>query len=545
MSTIIIRKQDIDLKTDSIAREVIIYSDKAQVKRVKHVELHKGENTIVFLNLGQGIDEQSIKSALPVKEAKIVSQALEQNYLYFFKEDEHERIFESILACLKKIIKLLDNKSVYALENHFIMDLRDYIQDLLNNIIITQENSIPKLKEALDFLEKRMDINSGEILDLNEDLKTVKEEYGVLIKKLKEIRELDKKIQNNIEVTILSETGCSCDVEISYILPNVSWRSSYDAKLNTESKRMELFYYGEIRQNTGEEWEDIKVILSTSLAESLVEIPKIYPVYISGYVEKRKHELMVEKKVTRGLLEKEEMTDEEAPVDEQEAGEGYLPEKPVTETRIEAKKKGAAHTFTIEKPYTIPSDFEWHRLLIVRSGFDSALCYETIPEYMEYIYLKATQKNTTTIPFLQGKVAVYRNESYMGISTLSYTAHDEEFSLSFGIDEDLRIKRIQYKNLSKPAKGPLGKHFREWEYHFILYNYKKEEKKVLLKEGVYVSELKEVSVKILDNTTPDYILSKDGIIQWEVEIPPDPFQHKKLILHYTLTAPKSFSLDGI
>ncbi|MBN2535177.1 MAG: mucoidy inhibitor MuiA family protein [Spirochaetales bacterium] len=543
MSTVIIRKQDIDLKTDSTAREVIIYSDKAQVKRIKHAELHKGENDIVFSNLGHGIDEQSIKSSLPVKEAKIVSQTLEQNHLYFFKEDEHERIFSNILAALKKIIELFDTKSIYALENHYITDLRDYIQDLLNNIIIAQENSIPKLKEALDFLEKRMELNSGEILDLNDDLKTLKEEYSVLLLKLKKIREFDRKIQNNIRVTILSGTECSCDVEVSYILPNVSWRASYDAKLDTESKKMELYYYGEIKQNTGEEWENTKVILSTSLAENLVEIPAIFPVYVSGFAEKRKHELMIEKKVTRGLSEREETgADEEVT---EEGGEGAVPESPETDRRIQAEKKGTSHTFTIEKPYTVPSDDEWHRLLIIRSMFDSGLCYETIPEDMEYIYLKATQKNTTTVPFLQGKVAVYRNESYMGISTLPYTAHEEEFPLSFGIDEDLRVKRIQYKNLRKPAKGPLGRHFREWEYHFILYNYKKEEKRVVLKEGIYVSELKEVNVKILDNTTPDYTLSKDGVIQWEVPISPDPFQHKKCILHYTLTAPKSFSLDGI
>ena len=534
----IIRKEDIDLKTDSIAKEVIIYSDKAQVKRVKQTKLQKGGNIIVFSNLGQEIDDQSIKSSLPIKTAKTVSTSLEQNFLYFFKEEENERLFSGILECLRKIIERMDEKSIYALENHFTGDLRDYIQELLNNIIITQENSIPKLAEALEFLENRMDLNSKEIIDLNENIDDLKEEYNILTEKLKQIRELDKKVQNNIEVTILSQEECSVEVEISYILPNVSWRASYDAKLNTETKKTELFYYGKILQNTGEDWEDIKVILSTSQADSLVQVPKIYPVYVSGYVEERKHELMVEKKITRGLKEEGEAEEETSGMDE-------VPPGKETESRINAEKKGAAHTFTIDKPYTIPSDRKWHRLLILRTGEESRLYYETIPEYMEYIYLKATLKNNTSAPFLQGRVSVYRNESYMGKSTLSYTALGEEYPISFGIDEDLRIKRIQFKNLSKPAKGLAGKHLREWEYHFILYNYKKEKKKVTLKEGVYISELKEVTVKILDKTSPDYTLSKDGIIQWDVEVPPDPFKHKKLILHYTLTAPKSFSLDGI
>ncbi|MBN2442735.1 MAG: mucoidy inhibitor MuiA family protein [Spirochaetales bacterium] len=536
MANVLIKQEDINLETDSVAKEVIVYSGKAQIKRVKKTELRKGENCIVFSNLGSDIDEQSIKSDLSHKNARIVSTSLQRNFLYFFKEEENEKIFTSILECLKKMIASLDDKSIYALENHFTGDLRDYIQDLLNDIFITQENSIPKLSEALEFLKKRMDLNSHQIIAINEDLDNLTLEYGILSEKLKKIRELDKKVQNNIEVMIFSEEDCLAEVEISYILPHITWRPSYDAKLNTETKKIEFLYYGEINNASGEELHDVHVSLSTSETVSLVEIPKIFPVYISGYVEKRTHELTVEESVTRGLKE-----------DEGEA-DGSPKDTPTVvekDTRVEVKKKGAAHTFTVTKPCTIPSDAEWHRFLILQSEIDSVLYYETIPEYLEYIYLKATLKNSTGIPFLQGKVSVYRNESYMGQSTLTYTSIDEEFSLSFGIDEDLRVKRIQCKNLSKPAKGLVGKHFREWEYHFILYNYKKEKKRVLIKEGVYVSELNEVTVKMSNDTSPDYTLTKDGIIQWEAEIPPDPFQHIKLVLHYTLTAPKSFSLDAI
>ena len=38
MPDIIIQKEEIDLKTDSAATEVIVYSDKAQVKRVKRFD---------------------------------------------------------------------------------------------------------------------------------------------------------------------------------------------------------------------------------------------------------------------------------------------------------------------------------------------------------------------------------------------------------------------------------------------------------------------------------------------------------------------------
>jgi uncharacterized protein (TIGR02231 family) len=209
------------------------------------------------------------------------------------------------------------------------------------------------------------------------------------------------------------------------------------------------------------------------------------------------------------------------------------------------EKKGVSHTFAVATRCDIPSDGRWHRFLILKTKFPSELCYETIPELMEYVYLKATQKNETGLPFLPGKIAVFRNESYMGTSMMSYTAQGEEFHLSFGIDEDLKVKRIRYSATVKEAKGLSNKHLMDWEYHFILYNYKNKAQKVILKEGVYVSELKEVTVRILNDTSAAYTMNNDGILSWNVELPPDPFQHKKYVLHYTLTAPKNFDLGGI
>jgi uncharacterized protein (TIGR02231 family) len=540
MANIIVKKDDIDLTVNSRAKEVIIYSDKAEVKRVQNVKLEKGETTIVFSNLGAGIDEQSIKSSCAASNVKILSTTLNINNLYFFRQEENEKVYNQICDCLRDIIGSLDEKTIYALENYNTTDLRDYIKKLLNDIILTQENSITKLNEALAFLEKKYNENTLLIIAANEKLRTLHEKRALLEEKLDAIRALDKKVQNNIEVTLYAEKPCTPEVEVSYILPGISWRPSYDAKLSREKKELELSYYGEISQRTGENWEGVSVVLSTSEAEVLVEIPKLYPVYISGYEEKRKRQLIVEKRISRELKgEVEEELEEEEPVKE------TLPAGPQEDRRIEVIKKGVSHTFTVAAACDIPSDGRWHRFLILKTGFECHLCYETIPELMEYIYLKATQKNETGLPFLPGKIAIFRNESYMGTSHMNYTARGEEFHLSFGIDEDVKVRRIQHTAAAKEARGLSTKHVMEWEYHFILYNYKKEVQNVILKEGVYVSELKEVTVKILKDTSPDYTINNDGIVSWDVELPPDPFQHKKFVLHYTLTAPKSFDLGGI
>src|SRR4030042_962046 len=128
MGNILIKKNNLDLSINSKIKEITIYSNKAIITRSQKVKLNKGENTITFKNLGADIEDQSIKASLETKNAKIVSTFLQQNYLYFFREDEHEKTYNDLIKNLKKAIDLIDQKSINALENTILQDLKDYIQ---------------------------------------------------------------------------------------------------------------------------------------------------------------------------------------------------------------------------------------------------------------------------------------------------------------------------------------------------------------------------------------------------------------------------------
>lgn len=530
MANLLIKKNNIDLSINSKIKEITIYSNKAIITRHKKVKLNKGENTISFNNLGMDIEEQSIKASMDnIKNAKVSSTSLQQNHLYFFKEDEHEKTYNELIQSLKKIIELIDSKSINALENIILQDLKEYIQDTLNNILLEKDISITKLKESLDFILTRLNENSLNINKINNDIHKINEILDIQKNKLQKIRALDQKIQNNIEVIIDSEKQIEDTIEINYTLPNVYWKASYDAFLNTKTNEVELIYYGEINQTTGEDWINAKIILSSSEVEQTIMIPDIYPVTISGYFQKRDKELELEEKVTKHL--------------EDEISEGAEPVSGLADI-VNVEKKDIFYKFIIRNPYSIPSDSNWHKIIISKFKFKPKLFYETVPVYMEYIYLKGEFKNNTKYPLLQGKVMVFRNNSYMGKTGLKYISLGETFSISFGIDEDLKIKRVEYINKYTPSKGLSIKNIREWEYQYILYNYKDKQEKIVLKEPIYLSELKEVSVKIHDNTTKDYNKDKDAVISWEVILPPEKFNYKKIILHYSIISKKEFDISN-
>jgi uncharacterized protein (TIGR02231 family) len=540
MANILIKKQEIDLNTNSKTCQVTIFSDRAQVTRSQQVQLKQGENTVVFTNLGTGIVEQTIKPAVESKALKITSTTLENHTLYFFKQAEHQKNYNQIISSLKEIITILDRKTAFALENHLISDLRDYIKSALNDIILEQDISIPRLKQALQFLDKLIQDNTTQVLNLNEQYYKLDEQLGILKQELAVIRELDKRTQDNIVVTIMADKAQQVEVKISYIITGAAWKTSYDTAIDTDTGDVELSYFGEVVQKTGEQWQDVKVVLSTTVSEESIEIPRLYPVYLDGYVEKHKREVVVERKVTRDL--KDEGEQEELELDEDITTGAQEAER---DQRVAIEKKAATYTFSISKPSTIPPDGRYHRLLILKENYKADTFYETVPELLEYVYLKATINNNTDMPLLPGRVMVYRNGSYMGRSKLDYIAPTEEFAISFGIDEDLRVKRIVMKSYYEKAKGLNLKNLREYKYKYLLFNYKGQATTVKLKEIVHVSEISKVKVKIEEDTTKDYELNDDGIICWQAKLPSKQSGYKEYILHYTIQSPKSFSLDSV
>lgn len=208
-------------------------------------------------------------------------------------------------------------------------------------------------------------------------------------------------------------------------------------------------------------------------------------------------------------------------------------------------RRGTATVFEIKEPVDLPPDGLWHRGLIVRATIPVRFGYESVPERAEFVYLKARFANPFEHPVLPGKSFIYRNASYMGTSSVGHVAPKEELSVSFGVDDDIRIRRIIVGDRSGPARGLANKNVREWEFHYILSNYSAKAEQVRLCEGIYVSELKEVDVTVHDDTTAGYSCDADGIVSWDVALSADPYERVKLVLRYAVRAPKEFDLGRL
>ncbi|MCX7023009.1 MAG: mucoidy inhibitor MuiA family protein [Spirochaetes bacterium] len=523
---------------------VTVFADRALVTRSRRAELVPGENRVCFTELGTGIVEESIKAGIRSEGVTLAAAGLERETLWFYRENEHKAVWEEARSAVASLAELLDAKAVFSLESSLVAELADYLRQSLNAILLERDSSVARLREALAFVEGRERTTTGKLLELNRKYSEGEKALVRLREALRKIDNLDRKERCSIVLTIEAAAALEIDVEVSYIVPNASWRPVYDSFLDTETGKLGFKYFGAVRQATGEAWEDAAILLSTAAVQLSPEIPLVYPVYLSSTAQKRTKTIVVEGKDIQDL-DASLPSEPEAVEPGALGGESDAGEEPVSGGEGAARKESVSTVFTVGEKATIPSDGSWHKVVILEREFPAETAYETVPELMEFVYLKASFANSTGLPFLAGSNSLYRNGSYVGRSPLAYAAPGERVNLSFGIDDDLRIRRIVLEDLYRPALGLIGKNSYGRTVKFALSNFKGREAKVLVREAVYLSELKEVSVRIDESSSPGWERDKEGIVSWTVAVKPDPVVPETRVLRYLVESGKSFDLGAV
>ncbi|RPJ05007.1 MAG: mucoidy inhibitor MuiA family protein [Spirochaetaceae bacterium] len=536
MAALVYTREEIETKPNAALETIIIFDGYAQVTRSLKQELQSGASTVVFTSLGSTVQEDTVKAWTNTAGVKVMSVSLLKRNLYFFNRKEHEALYKKVVAQTKQLVEMFDEKMVLALEAHLASDLRLYLRNALNDILLDQHVAIQRLREALDFTAELLSGNRTRAVELSFGMKRAEEEYARLAADFDRVKQVSPRTTHEVIVELVAQKACTAELSCSYMAGGVSWKTTYDAFLDTQKNTIGFSVYGEICQASGEDWENVAAVLSTAETQRGFEIPKLYPLRLSGHAEQ------LSKDIVTGAEEIDELGEGIA---EPEAGGEPQPaaEKPLAES---VEKKGTSYTFTLARPATIPGDGLWHRFLVSRMEYAPSVYFETIPSMMEYVYLKCVFTNASGAPFPAGSVQVFRNGSYMGRTEIRYAADKEECSLSFGIDEDIKVKRTVISDVYTPPRTVMSGHKRKYSFRYELSHFKQTAVKVVLKEAIHVSEVDGVKVEIdKENTTEGFVMDKHGIISFEKVLEPGRFKREKLELAYTIEAPRKFSLEKV
>ena len=271
---ITIAAQADDQKVESKIQKVVVFLNGAQVTRTATVHISPGNSTLVFENISPGIDVQSIQVHAS-GEFTILSVKHELNFL---NEQIKQQRLEDLRIKQKSIKDKIDLQtsleSIYQQEENM----------LVKNQMIAGQNTgldVIKLKQALDFqterltaLKKKEQENTWQIADLNKELLKYNQQIAELYKGA-------STATSNILVIVSSKTALQTEFILSYLVHNASWFPTYDVRAKNVNSPISISYKANVSQQSGEDWRNIKLTLSTGNPTVAGNRPELNPYFLN------------------------------------------------------------------------------------------------------------------------------------------------------------------------------------------------------------------------------------------------------------------------
>ena len=263
------------IKTPSEIKQATVYLKGAVLRNKATASLPAGRSSVLFTGLSYNIVRESIR--IKPEGCRILSVSLSKNFM------DLEAQNEKITKMRDELQKLLAKKQDYANELGIYANEKDMI--LSNKSIGGQQTGVDpeKLRAAAEFFRQRL----TDILAKEQAIKTE------MAKSDKRIVELGKQINESaaknvyptseIEVSLQAEKAVTANFDIEYYITEAGWFPAYDFRVVSLTEPMELDYVAHIYQNSGLDWKNVEVTVSSVDPGNNSGMPVPKPWYVSQY----------------------------------------------------------------------------------------------------------------------------------------------------------------------------------------------------------------------------------------------------------------------
>jgi len=534
-------------KLESEIKSVIVYKDRAMVKRFATLNLEKDEHTLVFENLPLNIEKNSIQvngsEGLTLQDIKFETKYISE----LPNNDKNE-----LLANRKKIedkIKEINEKSL-ILEKE-----KTFVDSIVKKIVETEtsENNVEldpeKWFKMVDFTRNRYDKIDNEIRNYNIQKEELQQNLKSINFDLSKYDKPETRINNQVIIKISNIELAERTIQLNYIVYGPSWYPVYDLRVVTETKKMSIEYNALVTQKTGENWENVKVQLSTAQAQISGTQPELSPWYLNFYTYQAASYSSPKGGMMRSMDKKSKSKMEFAKEVEEEGDYDEFINDNIAMAKPVAKVETGATSvvFVVAGKNTIDTNGETYKVCIMVQEFNAEFKYSAVPKLIPYSYLKAKVKNESEFPFLPGESHIFLDGNFVANSNFNLVIPNEEFFTSLGVDEGMKV---EYKFLKKYEKeeGVFSKKRKLiFEYNIIITNNKKSDEEVTIFDQLPISSHQDIIIELIEPKFKENTeeLKKDELNKFTWKFTIKNGDKKIIPFKYSIEYPREQTIMGI
>ena len=250
--------------------QVTVFMKGAQVKRTAKQMISSGKQEIVFTGISTDIEKHSVQVKADGK-LTILSVKVQRDFL---KEQE-----------VREEIKIVQNKHLQLNEKITMTSKMLEVFKQEETMIIKNQDiggatyalKPEELRQSLDFQRARLTEVLKQQMALQKEIEEMEKERNKLSNQL---GEMNKKFDlSTNEIIILADVKESATVpfEITYLVQKAGWYPTYNIRVKDVVSNLQLEMNANVYQTSGENWNNIKMILSTGNPNENNSKPLISP----------------------------------------------------------------------------------------------------------------------------------------------------------------------------------------------------------------------------------------------------------------------------
>jgi uncharacterized protein (TIGR02231 family) len=482
--------------------EVTVFSDRAQVVRTCSETLPAGEQQLVFDNLPAAIERTSLtmdgSGSGVLREVKFRQETAEAgniDSLSLFLAKQKRKIEEAIA-------ETDDRTRQRAGEKQFLENISLKVTERGGS-----ERAAPpeldtlKWQKMVAFYRNRLEALTRDLRETERVKRDLTDSLAAINRKIADLGRNVGAERNQAEVSLFMKEAGRLILNLSYIVYGPSWTPAYELRMASAKKKLKMTYKGTLRQNTGEEWTDADIRLSTAQAYIGGNQPELSPWHINFYSPEPYPQYRLQKaaargpKLAAGAPSMANLMESEAPARE----EAYPAPPPALETVQAGVESGSLNAvFTIPGKTTVASDNQAHTVTIMTRELPASFRYSTVPKLSARAYLKAKAVNETDFPLLKGAASVFLDNSFVTNSTLENVAPGQEVWTFLGVDEAMKVEHKRLNRFEKD-QGILGKKRKvAFDYLITVTNNRKTEEEIVVWDQLPIPGDGDIKVELVE-----------------------------------------------
>lgn len=505
-----------EIEVNDKIKSVTVFMQNAQIFKQSYVSIPKGTSHLVFNDVSPHIHRASLQASGIGKFTILNTQ---YRYHMELAKEVKSKVSPQIL---KRVTVLTDSFQLSQLrinKNNELMQAVDKEKSLIMNHPLIKGASSPDSLELLQgtaaFLRQEfkdlanlrynLSLRAKILADHHQSLKEEQQELNALVQN-QNIRPQNK-YHHQVIVTVYSQNATSGTVKLNYLTNQAGWHPQYDFKATDHQSDITLVYKAQVFQNTGEDWNQVKIKVSNANPNQGNTKP-VLPTWFINF-----QRFLAKGRAKKALyLESASTTS----VGKDEVEDMELEEKAEMLYNYTNKVQNFSSVeFDIAVPMSVAAGGKMHYMDLKVEKVATQFQLYLVPKLEKDAFVVARLTGWESLDLLTGQANIYYGNTFVGKTVVDPSVLDDTLEVSMGRDRSIYVERTKTNSGTKKKLIENSKVYSA-DYKITVKNKNRGKINLIIEDHIPVSQ--NDKIEVASTNSGGKLDESRGLISWDINL---------------------------